>query len=71
MHVHERFGVTTALPYPRAQGSGHITVLSSMLGVAAFPATGGYPLERGHRGLSTPWPRSSLLDLSSPTERNP
>jgi|SRR5690348_829498 len=31
-----------ALPYLRAQGSGHIIMLSSLLGVAAFPTTGGY-----------------------------
>ncbi|MBV9447459.1 MAG: SDR family NAD(P)-dependent oxidoreductase [Streptosporangiaceae bacterium] len=31
-----------ALPYLRAQGSGHIIMLSSLLGLAAFPATGGY-----------------------------
>lgn len=30
------------LPYLRAQGSGHIVMLSSVLGVAAFPTTGGY-----------------------------
>src|SRR5437899_4210537 len=32
----------TALPYLRAQGSGHIIMLSSVLGIAAFPTTGGY-----------------------------
>jgi NAD(P)-dependent dehydrogenase (short-subunit alcohol dehydrogenase family) len=31
-----------ALPHLRAQGSGHIIMLSSLLGVAAFPTTGGY-----------------------------
>jgi NAD(P)-dependent dehydrogenase (short-subunit alcohol dehydrogenase family) len=31
-----------ALPYLRAQGSGHIINVSSLLGVAAFPTTGGY-----------------------------
>lgn len=31
-----------ALPLLRAQGSGHIVMLSSVLGVAAFPTTGGY-----------------------------
>jgi NAD(P)-dependent dehydrogenase (short-subunit alcohol dehydrogenase family) len=31
-----------ALPYLRAQGSGHIIMLSSLLGVAAFPTTGAY-----------------------------
>lgn len=30
------------LPYLRAQGGGHIVNLSSVLGVAAFPSTGGY-----------------------------
>ncbi|MEO8122028.1 MAG: SDR family NAD(P)-dependent oxidoreductase, partial [Rhodoferax sp.] len=31
-----------ALPFMRAQGSGHIIMLSSLLGVAAFPTTGAY-----------------------------
>ncbi|MET8170230.1 SDR family NAD(P)-dependent oxidoreductase [Streptomyces sp. NPDC005329] len=31
-----------ALPYLRAQGSGHIINLSSLLGLAAFPSTGAY-----------------------------
>ncbi|GAA0310645.1 SDR family NAD(P)-dependent oxidoreductase [Kineococcus aurantiacus] len=31
-----------ALPHLRSQGSGHIVMLSSLLGVAAFPTTGGY-----------------------------
>ncbi len=31
-----------ALPYLRAQGSGHIVNVSSMLGIAAFPTTGAY-----------------------------
>ncbi|QHK18913.1 SDR family NAD(P)-dependent oxidoreductase [Pseudarthrobacter psychrotolerans] len=31
-----------ALPYLREQRSGHIIMLSSMLGIAAFPTTGGY-----------------------------
>ncbi|RMQ47611.1 putative short-chain dehydrogenase/reductase [Pseudomonas cichorii] len=31
-----------ALPYMRAQGSGHIIMLSSLLGLASFPATGAY-----------------------------
>ncbi|MBT2337152.1 SDR family NAD(P)-dependent oxidoreductase [Variovorax paradoxus] len=31
-----------ALPYMRAQGSGHLVMVSSLLGVAAFPTTGGY-----------------------------
>lgn len=30
------------LPHLRAQGSGHIIMLSSLLGLAAFPTTGGY-----------------------------
>ncbi|UCF22087.1 MAG: SDR family NAD(P)-dependent oxidoreductase [Ralstonia sp.] len=30
------------LPYLRAQGSGHIIMLSSLLGLAAFPSTGVY-----------------------------
>ncbi|MEU6182977.1 SDR family NAD(P)-dependent oxidoreductase [Streptomyces coeruleorubidus] len=32
----------SALPYLRAQGSGHIVNLSSVLGLAGFPTTGGY-----------------------------
>lgn len=31
-----------ALPYMRAQGSGHIIMLSSLLGLASFPTTGSY-----------------------------
>ncbi|MGW3882827.1 SDR family NAD(P)-dependent oxidoreductase [Streptomyces sp. NPDC005055] len=36
-----------ALPYLREQGSGHIVMVSSMLGVAAFPSTGGYSASKG------------------------
>lgn len=31
-----------ALPFLRAQGSGHVIMLSSVLGIAAFPTTGAY-----------------------------
>lgn len=42
-----------ALPYLRAQGSGHIIMLSSLLGVAAFPTTGGYTASKAAlEGLS-------------------
>jgi NAD(P)-dependent dehydrogenase (short-subunit alcohol dehydrogenase family) len=42
-----------ALPYLRAQGSGHIIMLSSLLGLAAFPATGGYTASKAAlEGLS-------------------
>ncbi|WP_432013595.1 SDR family NAD(P)-dependent oxidoreductase [Streptomyces cucumeris] len=42
-----------ALPYLRAQGSGHIVMLSSMLGVAAFPNTGAYTASKAAlEGLS-------------------
>ncbi|MEV4235753.1 MULTISPECIES: SDR family NAD(P)-dependent oxidoreductase [unclassified Nocardia] len=34
--------IQAALPYLRAQGSGHIINVSSLLGLAAFPTTGGY-----------------------------
>jgi NAD(P)-dependent dehydrogenase (short-subunit alcohol dehydrogenase family) len=42
-----------ALPYLRAQGSGHIINLSSLLGLAAFPATAGYTASKAAvEGLS-------------------
>ncbi|MGN2638890.1 SDR family NAD(P)-dependent oxidoreductase [Nocardia takedensis] len=34
--------VQAALPYLRTQGSGHIINISSLIGLAAFPTTGGY-----------------------------
>jgi NAD(P)-dependent dehydrogenase (short-subunit alcohol dehydrogenase family) len=34
--------IQAALPYLRAQGSGHILNFSSLLGLASFPSTGGY-----------------------------
>ncbi|MFD8104434.1 SDR family NAD(P)-dependent oxidoreductase [Nocardia fluminea] len=34
--------VQAALPYLRAQGSGHIINVSSLIAIAAFPTTGGY-----------------------------
>ena len=34
--------IQAALPYLRAAGSGHLINVSSLLGVAAFPTTGGY-----------------------------
>jgi NAD(P)-dependent dehydrogenase (short-subunit alcohol dehydrogenase family) len=41
------------LPYLRAQGSGHIIMLSSVLGIAAFPTTGGYTASKAAlEGLS-------------------
>jgi len=42
-----------ALPYLRDQGSGHIIMLSSLLGLAAFPTTGGYTASKAAvEGLS-------------------
>ncbi|MFG2727850.1 SDR family NAD(P)-dependent oxidoreductase [Streptomyces canus] len=42
-----------ALPYLRAQGSGHIINLSSLLGLAAFPTTGAYSASKAAvEGLS-------------------
>lgn len=42
-----------ALPLLRAQGSGHIVMLSSVLGVAAFPTTGAYTASKAAlEGLS-------------------
>lgn len=42
-----------ALPILRAQGSGHIIMLSSVLGIAAFPTTGGYTASKAAlEGLS-------------------
>lgn len=42
-----------ALPFLRAQGNGHVIMLSSVLGIAAFPTTGGYTASKAAlEGLS-------------------
>lgn len=61
-----------ALPYLRAQGSGHIINVSSLLGLAAFPMTAGYTASKAAiEGSPTPWPRRSPASASRSPSSNP